>query len=217
VIDLCFTRFRCRSFADLGGIWAVDGGYACYAADAYPAERGIVVDDDFTDEFQRRVARLPRLESMRGNFGECAMPEQVGNVDVIFAFDILLHQVDPDWNELLAMYAQQCRALAIVEPQWNGAETIRLLDLGEREYLSVVPASDGGPYEGLFSKLDTINPRRQRPWRDVHDIWQWGITDHDLIDALSGLGFDCAHHRITGPWRGSSHFHESAFVFTKRA
>lgn len=215
VIDHCFDELACRSFADLGGIWAVDGGYACYAADIHDAERGVVVDDDFTDKFRHRARSLPRLASVRGNFGDREIPARIGRVDVIFAFDILLHQVNPNWDELLGTYAPLCRAVAIVQPHWNRPQTVRLLDLGEAEYMSLVPATDQPPYVGLFSRLDELNPRRNRRWRDVHDIWQWGITDEDLLAAMKTLGFECAYRENSGPWQGSSQFHERAFVFVR--
>lgn len=215
VIDRCFEAFACDSFADLGGVWAVEGGYSCYAAYVHRPSRGVIVDDDLSDEFRRRAKRLPNLEAIRGNFGDPSMPHRVGRVDALFAFDILLHQVAPDWDELLGMYAPHCSVVAIVQPQWNGTETVRLLDLGEEEYRSVVPDGDSATYDDLFKRLDEVNERRQRPWRDVHDIWQWGIDDESLVGVMEGLGFSCRFHSNNGPWRGSDSFHEGAFIFVR--
>jgi hypothetical protein len=218
VIDHCFDQLGAHSFADLGGVWAVDGGYARYAADVHQAERGVIVDEDFTDSYLEAERALPKLTHVRGNFGDPEVVASLGKVDVAMFFDVLLHQVAPDWDDLLALYAPITRAFAIVQPQWNGPETIRLLDLGEDEYMASIPHVEPGHgtiYDGLFERLDEVNPQRGRPWRDVHDIWQWGITDDGLIARMAELGFEPTHSQNKGPWRGLDRFHESAFVFAR--
>src|SRR3954464_14568529 len=215
LIDHCFEHLGWRSCADLGGIWAVDGGYARYAADVHEAERVVVVDEDFTEAYLDAEGALPNLEHVRGNFGD---PSLIGEVDAALFFDVLLHQVAPDWDELLERYAPRVQAIAIVQPQWNGPETIRLLDLGEQDYLAAIPAADmshGSIYNGLFERLDETNEQRGRPWRDVHDIWQWGITDESLTEKMTALGFELCHAEDNGPWRGLERFHEGAFVFAR--
>ena len=215
LIDRAFDLLGARSFADLGGVWAVDGGYACYAADAHRAERGVLVDDDLTPGLERRAARLPALELVRASFGTQEAVARVGDVDLVLLFDVLLHQVDPDWDAVLARYAPHTRAFAVVQPQWNGAETVRLLDLGEAAYLAAVPAAGEGVYAELFARLDEPNPRRGRPWRDVHDIWQWGITDAGLVAAMAALGFESVVAEDLGSWRGLEAFHGGAFLFAR--
>jgi hypothetical protein len=218
VIDFCFEQLDSRSFADLGGVWGIDGAYARYTADAHTPERGVLVDENFTERYLELERKLPGLTHLQGNFGSDAVAEALGNVDVAIFFDVLLHQVDPDWHEVLALYAPLVRRFAIVQPQWNGTETVRLLDLGEADYMAAIPegeAAHGSVYDGLFGRLDEINEQRRRPWRDVHDIWQWGITDSDLIARMAELGFGVRLFENTGPWRGLERFHESAFVFDR--
>ena len=218
VIDCCALKLGARTFADLGGIWAVDGGYARYVADVHHAKRVVVVDEDFTDAYLEAEQELETLSHVRGNFGDRALVESLGEIDVAMFFDVLLHQVDPDWDELLAYYAPQVRAFAIVQPQWNGDETVRLLDLGEEAYLASIPAGEpghGSIYDDLFSRLDEWNEQRGKQWRDVHDIWQWGITDDALIERMNALGFTLRFSDNTGPWRGLERFHEGAFVFAR--
>ena len=155
---------------------------------------------------------------MGGNFGDPGVAASVGQVDVAFFFDVLLHQVAPDWDEVLTLYARVAQRIAIVQPQWNGSETVRLLDLGETEYMAAIPQSEaahGSVYDGLFGRLDEMNEQRGRPWRDVHDIWQWGITDRDLIAQMAELGFGLRLFENTGPWRGLERFHDAAFVFDR--
>jgi hypothetical protein len=218
VIDYCFEQLGSRSFADLGGVWGVDGAYARYAADAHSAEHGVLVDENFTEHYLERERKLPALTHLTGNFGRSDVAGSVGQVDVCMFFDVLLHQVDPDWDAVLALYAPICRRIAVVQPQWNGPETVRLLDLGEDEYMAAiahVDAAHGSLYDGLFGRLDELNEKRGRPWRDVHDIWQWGITDRELIARMAALGFGLRLFENTGPWRGLERFHESTFVFDR--
>jgi len=102
----------------------------------------------------------------------------------------------------------------IVNPQWIGeGDAVRLLDLGQEEYLRSVPPL--GLHSEVFTKLDEDNPQRGRPWRDVHDIWQWGISDSALTAALERLGFALVYFEDLGPWQGLERFRNRAFAFAK--
>jgi hypothetical protein len=84
-------------------------------------------------------------------------------------FDVLLHQVKPDWDEVLALYAKYARTFLIYNRQWTGEKSVRLLDLGRGEYFRNVPHSPAEPpYDTLFDKLDETHPEHGRPWRDAH-------------------------------------------------
>ena len=49
-----------------------------------------------------------------------------------------------------------------------------------------VPHSPGEElYKTCFRDLDAIHPEHQRPYRDIHNIWQWGIVDADLIGRMN--------------------------------
>jgi hypothetical protein len=96
-----------------------------------------------------------------------------------------------------------------------GEETVRLIDLGREAYLAAVPPDP--IHDALFDRLDEPHPARGgRRWRDVHDVWQWGITDADLIARAAALGFEVAAHVDNGPWRGLERFHEVGFAFARR-
>jgi hypothetical protein len=212
-IDYACTELGAQSVADLGGAWAVDGGYALYAADAHDAERVVIADDDFTPPLLERAEADHAVELVRGNFGSAEVAEQVGTVDLILMYDIVLHQVDPDWNEILAMYADRADAIALAGPWWIGAETIRLPDLPREAYLEKVP--NASFHETVIDRLDEYNERRGRPWRDCHDIWQWGITDADLRAAMGEFGYRCAYEENLGPWHGEEHFVDRSYVFSR--
>jgi hypothetical protein len=212
-IDHAFERLGSRSLADLGGVWAVDGGYALYAADRHSAERVVICDDDFTEPLLSRAARDPRVELAEGNFGGSEAVAAVGQVDAILLFDVLLHQVRPDWDEILELYGPATRSFVLAGPWWNGERTERLVELGRDRYLAAVPSEP--IYEEIWERLDEHNPRRGRLWRDCHDIWQWGITEADLTATLERMGFELSHREQAGAWMGLSDFDDIAFVYTR--
>jgi hypothetical protein len=48
LIDFARERLNMTSFADLGGVWHVDGGYSFYAMDHHAIKTGVLVDLEFT-------------------------------------------------------------------------------------------------------------------------------------------------------------------------
>jgi hypothetical protein len=213
-IDIACGRFEARSVADLGAVWAVDAGYSFYALDRYDLNRVVICDDNFTPPVLDRQREDERVELVQGDFGSEAAAEQVGSVDALILFDVLLHQVGPDWDEVLDRYAPRTPCFVLAGPWWNGEGTVRLLDLGPEEYLSVVPERE--LHAEALTKLDEVNPARGKPWRDVHDIWQWGITDADLRTRLERLGFKLVYHENLGSWQGLPAFDDSSYVFVKQ-
>lgn len=211
-IDAAFALPEVRSVADLGGVWAVEAGYSFHALEQHAPERAVLVDDDITPGVRERAAAFPRFELLEQNFGLERTPADVGQIGVVLLFDVLLHQVDPDWDEILRRYAPYAQAFAIVQPMWDATPaTVRLLDLGEQRYRQAVPPQDN--IDGLFDRLDELNPQRGRPWRDVHDVWQWGITDADLRATMADLGYTVAFAEQHGRWRGLADFEDCAYVF----
>lgn len=214
-IDRACALVEATSVADLGGVWAVDGGYAFHAAARPAVTRVALVDEDFTETVTARAARSGGVvELIGGNFGDRAIAAEVGDVDVVLLFDVLLHQVRPDWDEVLDLYAARTRCFVIVQPTYVGdGQAVRLLDLGPERYLAAVP--EVPIHHEALAQLDAPNARRGRPWRDVHDIWQWGISDAALRTKLAELGFALAHAESPGPWRGLAEFSDSAYVFVR--
>jgi hypothetical protein len=214
-IDAAFALPEVDSVADLGGVWAVEAGYSFHALEAHAPRRAVLVDDDITPGVRERAAGFAQFELLEQNFGLERTPSDIGQIGVVLLFDVLLHQVDPDWDEILRRYAPHTQAFAIVNPMWrSGADTVRLLDLGEERYRQAVPPQEN--LDGLFASLDETNVRRGRPWRDVHDVWQWGITDADLRAVMDGLGFTAVFAEQHGTWRGLADFEDCAYVFQRR-
>ncbi len=112
------------------------------------------------------------------------------------------------------MYARHAWCFVIVNPQYLASSgTVRLLELGPKGYAAAVPPRS---YPGdLFDRLDEVHPARERPWRDVHHIWQWGITDQDLSDRMNALGFSLVYWANGGRWRRLPEFEDHAFVFAR--
>jgi hypothetical protein len=217
LIDFAFTSQKALSFADLGGVWGVEGGYSFYALEKFNPAKAVLVDTHPTESMLIESQKYARLRFIEGNFGNELTALEVGQTDAIFLFDVLLHQVDLDWNEILEIYSRQTGCFAIFNQQWVGTgSTVRLLDLGEDEYFQNVPhAKDEEPYDSLFRKLDQKHPDHDRNWRDVHHIWQWGITDKDLQSKLESLGFQLQYYKNCGQFGHLKNFENHAFVFRK--
>jgi hypothetical protein len=218
MIDQAFSSLGIESFADLGGVWGVEGAYTYHALDKHRIKDAVLVDTHLTPTVVARAKSYPQLRRINGNFGSQAVVDEVGRVDAVFLFDVLLHQVSPDWDTILEMYAKNVRCLCIYNQQWTGSEnTVRLLDLGEKEYFRNVPHSPRHKtYRNLFEKLDQKHPEHDRPWRDVHHIWQWGITDADLESKIAQLGFKLVSKKNCGRFGVLPNFENHAFIFSRQ-
>ncbi len=213
VIDAIFERGDVASIADLGGVWAVDGGYTFHAIESHHPERAVLVDER-VEAIRGRADVTPSLEAVQGNFGDTAIAERVGSVDAVLFFDVLLHQVKPNWDEVLALYAQRARYVGVVQPQYVlGDETVRLLELGRERYLELVP--DLPAHHEVWERMDDFVPHRGRVYRDIHDIWQWGITDGDLRRRAESLGFELVYFENAGTWQDRRAFETHAFIFRR--
>jgi hypothetical protein len=214
-IDAAFDRGEIRSIVDLGAIWAVDGGYTFHALERHDPERCVLVDEEVTPAAAERSREFPQLEILEGNFGDPAIAERVGEVDAAILFDVLLHQVDPDWDEVVRMYAARARYLIVVQAQYVlGEETVRLLDLGRERYLELVP--DLPLHHEVWEQIDEYLPERGRTWRDIHNVWQWGITDRDLWRVTEELGYEVMYYENAGMWQDRAAFENHGFVFRRR-
>lgn len=190
LIDWAMERFEIKSMVDLGGCWAVNGGYLLHAARGYGLERGVIVDGIMTQLTKERAKEFPQVELIAGALGAPKIVKKVGKVDAAIMYDILLHQVSPDWNEFLAAYAENVDTLIIFNQNWLGPETIRFVDaFPAEEYVKRVPHTNPAAVAEWYSRHEKRNRELKRPWRDIHYFWQWGITQKDLIGTLWDLGY----------------------------
>jgi hypothetical protein len=219
LIDHAFTHVLpgATSFADLGGVWRVDGAYTFYTLKRYPIRNAYLVDTDFTDAVRMKAKKQHVLTLMQQNFGDPDVVKTLGRVDCIFLFDVLLHQVHPDWDEVLKMYSAATDCFLIYNQQFiKATKTVRLIDLGVDEYFKHVRRDRNSPlYRDFVAKQDEIHPAHNRPWKDIHNVWQWGITDGDLVAAMQALGFEQAHYTNHGMFSNFSSFENHAFIFVR--
>jgi hypothetical protein len=222
LIDFACKRLHIRSFADLGGVWGVDGEYTFYAMDTYKIETASLVDFAVTETVVTSEKAYPGLKLITGNFGAEEVAQQIGRVDAVILFDVLLHQVNPDWDQILELYSKRTKCFLIFNPQFIASRsTVRLLDLGEEEYFRNIPhTKDEDTYKAVFEKMYEIHPRPQyqyqRIYRDIPDIWQWGIIDDDLIAKMKSLGFSMRYFRNQGRFNNLLNFENHAFAFCKQ-
>jgi hypothetical protein len=198
-------------------VWNVDGGYTFYAMERQKESSAVLVDTDLTLAVIEKQQKYPNLKIVRGNFGKSTTRDQVGKVDGVFFFDVLLHQVRPDWDEILRMYAPNARIFLIFNQQYTDfGETTRLVDLSKDEYFRNVPhPRNEEPYKTYFQDLDAIHPDHNRPYRDIHNIWQWGIVDRDLVGCMNNLGFRMQFFKNCGQFGRLRNVENHAFVFAK--
>lgn len=218
VIDYAFSRFEISSVAELGCIWGVDGAYGQYIHDKYHPQV-TMVDAIWSDEARKKCAVRPDIKTIDGNFCDTDMPERIGKVDVVIFFDILLHMVAPNWDELLRMYSDHTDMFLIVNPQLTSTDiTVRLLDLGHDEYFRNIPHPPDYPiYKRVFENPWEMDLSQNKPLRDTFYIWQWGITNHDLIDKMDKLGFELTMMQKGTLYYGEARdFHDYGFIFKKK-
>lgn len=219
LIDHAFSHIMpdARSFADLGGVWKVNAGYTLYTMRHHAIQRGLLVDTNFPDGLRERLSAVPNLSVIHGDFAQPDTIARVGTVDAVLFFDVLLHQANPSWKEILAAYAANVRCFIIFNQQYvRGTETIRLTDLPLEEYIAVAPKGRDEVYRYAYAHAHEIHPQYNKPWKDIHNIFQWGITDSDLRGTMSRLGFSEVHYRNHGRFSNLPAFENHAFIFVKK-
>lgn len=73
---------------------------------------------------------------------------------------------------------------------WAGDEsTVRFLDRGRDWYKANVAWVNESAIDKWFDELDCLDPVTNRPRRNDHVFWQWGITWNDMLKTVEGLGF----------------------------
>jgi hypothetical protein len=83
LIDFACQKLQIRSFADLGGVWGVDGEYTLYAMEAHNVKTACLVDIGFTEAVVQKQKEYPTLKLIRGNFGDPEIARQIGVVDAV--------------------------------------------------------------------------------------------------------------------------------------
>jgi hypothetical protein len=204
--ELLLIDSSIKTSADLGACWGVDGGYSRYLLDKHGLERVAIVDQHVTDGTLSWAYNEPRAIPTQGLLGDDETIHRVGDVDVVIFFDVLLHQVAPDWDEVLAKWAPRAKYILIHNPMWTvGSETLRLPDHGFEWFKANVVYQNEARLKDWFDRFDEFDGEQNKKKKDVHNFWQFGITQRDLLSRMMDLGFSCEYHshfksRVGKPW-----------------
>jgi hypothetical protein len=207
-----------RSFADLGGVWKVNAAYTKYTLKNFSIDRGVIVDTDYPRAVERTLSKFPKLSVFQGDFSTQHQINQVKQIDLVYFFDVLLHQANPNWDNVLASYARIARCFVIFNQQYiKSKDTIRLTELPLEDYIKLVPAGRETLYRYVYDHKKEIHPIYGKPWGDIHNIFQWGITDNELRSLMARLGFSEHYYCNHGRFSNLSAFENHAFIFTRDA
>ncbi|MCP3851076.1 MAG: class I SAM-dependent methyltransferase [Gammaproteobacteria bacterium] len=220
VIDFSFEKLKLDSIAELGCTWGVDGAYGQYIADKYQPKNITMVDLNWNEEILYMCKKHKCIKTINDNFCTPSVSKQIGKVDAVIFFDLLLHFVNPDWNTVLSNYAKQTSCFMIVNPQYFGSETtIRLWDLDQETYFKTVPHNpEQKAYARMLKNPYEFDKSQQKVLRDAAYVWQWGITNHDLINVMDRLGFELIYLKQGNIKYGKLKvFLDYAFIFVKKS
>jgi hypothetical protein len=217
-IDYAVDQLGIESFASLE-ITDAYGQYAFYAIDKPTMRRGVLLDvrpsrrRDHLLSAIEQATEHPGIEVIDASFSDPQTVAESGQIDAIFLFDVLMRTVEPDWDQLLALYAPATQSFVITNPQWEGERTVRLIEFGRERYVKSVPPWD--VHRELFDRLDEWHGGQQRPYRNSNHVWQWAITDADLRAKMEELGFSLEREWNLGAPPGTEGFVNRTFVFTR--
>jgi hypothetical protein len=204
------------SFADLGGVWKVNAAYTLYSLRKHRIPAGTIVDTDFPAPLEEKLSRVPRLRVVRGDFTLPDVIQTVGPVDVAYFFDVLLHQANPSWDQVLTAYSRTTSCFVIYNQQYiQGPASLRLTDLPLEQYLAMTPPSGEEVARYAYAHVNELHPVYRKPWPDIHNIFQWAITDQDLRNVMTRLGFQEVYFRNHGRFSNLTAFENHAFVFLR--
>lgn len=206
-----------KSFADLGGVWKVNAAYSVHTMKRRRVERGVLVDTNYPQGLKERLQRYPGLSVVEGDFSLAETARVVGKVDVVYFFDVLLHQANPDWDDVLKVYANLSPCFVIYNQQFvRGEEAVRLTDLPFEQCIELVSDLRYDTYRYIYDHKTEMHPQYHKPWGDIHNVFQWGITDKVLRDTMSKLGYEEVLFKNYGRFLDLSAFEDHAFIFRRK-
>ena len=205
-----------RTFADLGGVWKVNAAYTIYSMRKYRLNTGTIVDTDVPFWLEQKLSKISGLHVVRGDFTSPDIIQKIGHIDVAYFFDVLLHQANPSWNEVLVAYSHVTSCFAIYNPQYvQGPTSIRLTHLPLEKYLAMTPYYREDVCRHAYAHAKELHPVYGKPWLDIHNIFQWAISDQDLRNAMIQLGFREVYYGNDGRSSNLPAFENHAFVFLR--
>jgi hypothetical protein len=218
LVSDAIDRYGLRSIVDVGACWAVHGGYTLHALESGKIDRAVVLDGEITDLTRARAAGDPRIVLREGDIGDADFIAALPACDAAIMFDVLLHQVAPDWDEFLMRYSRKVNHFVIWNQDWIGSDSsVRFVERGLEWYLDNAGDTDAARIRRWFARHDEIAERFGRPWRDVPDFWQWGIASAELIDTMRRAGFRLDYFNNCGAWsERHPNIQKNAYLFSRR-
>jgi hypothetical protein len=211
-------QYGVKTFADLGACWGVNAGYTLFLLDNAPIEQAYVVDQWVSPLSRQRGEKHENLSFVGGRiFNDLELIKDFPQVDALIMYDILLHQVNLNWDEFLTEWSKRTNMFIIYNQMWSlHPHTVRFVDFGPEWFKKWVLYTNDASLDRWFDNLDAIDPATGRPLRDSHTFWQWGITRDDLIKHVESLGFRLEYFEDYGPVRPQMTWIPcQGFVFTK--
>lgn len=141
------TKPSSTSTSDRSLIWAASD-WSTVSTPSTPWTSGAL-----TQAHDRKISPCARSQAeQRGvccaeaYFTTLEIAAEIGPVDAVLLFDILLQPSAPTGTEVLAYVCPRGAVLGVASPQWEPAEeSVRLLDLGRERFLDVVPPGQEAP------------------------------------------------------------------------
>jgi hypothetical protein len=217
LVAAAVDRYQLKSIVDVGACWGVHGAYTFDALNSGKIERAVIADGDITYLTRDRARGDARVQLLEGSIGDADFVEGIPACDAAIIFDVLLHQVSPDWDEFLALYSRKVNYFIIWNQDWIGSgQSVRYVDRGLRWYLDNVGESDPARVIRWFERHNEMCCQFERPWRDVHYFWQWGIVSSDLVATMHKLGFALDYFNNCGVWSDRClNIQKDAYLFKK--
>jgi hypothetical protein len=218
LIDRALKKYKIKSIVDLGACWGVHGGYTFHAMDNAKIDKAFIVDGHITEPTEQRATGYPQLKLISGALGDSQIAKEIGKVDAIIMYDIILHQVKPDWDEFLEMWGRRAKHLIIYNQNWTlDDEPVRFIDRGLDWYAKNVPNTGEEGVRKWFAKHDDMSPEPGTKMRDVHYFWQWGIPLKSLTAKLESIGFKIDEATTDSLWHSDyRHVTNDAILASKR-
>lgn len=188
-IDLIQRCLPVESVADFGGTWGVDAGYAVKCATDFQVRRVFLID-----EVRPKIDLPKNITFIQGDFTSELILEQVPKVDLVLAFDIILHQYGP-LRILHAMLEKSNKYIAIHQPTIkedflkHESEMLFLPGITDGKTCRLVhpgPKVVGVPYSKGFFNPITFNT----------NYWLWGIPKHLMRVWVEARDFEIVFENV---------------------
>ncbi len=170
-----------ESVADFGGTWGVEGGYAVKCATDFQVPKVFLID-----ELRPSVDLHTSISFIQGDFSSERILELVPNVDLVLAFDIILHQYGP-LKMLMNLLDKTNKYIAIDQPtikeeflKFESEMPFLQGILDEKTRKAIYPGSMGAGYPNGFW--------HPKDFRTNH--WLWGIPKHLVKVWLEAKDFE---------------------------